>query len=73
MQLDYLNINTAETASQYELQQKFQEELDEQYPDVDVCGGQYAAGAVLRWADPERFRMLFAHWKHRQGWSALYP
>lgn len=58
---DYVD-ESGELFSCGELKDAFENDLNERYDMVSVCGYEYEAGAVLREMDPIAFRCGFSDW-----------
>lgn len=48
--------------SEHTAEEQYEEMLSECYQDVNVCGGEYEAGYLLRLVDPVAFRCGFCDW-----------
>ena len=65
MYYGYENKQTGERIMDSELDDKIEEELNELYPMVSICGLEYGSGTALREVDPIAFRCIVAYTYHR--------
>ena len=49
-----------------EEEERYKEELNEIYGEVEICGYKYPAGDVLKEVDPVAFRVGLADWTSEQ-------
>ncbi len=58
----YKDLNTGEEVSEHDLQTRYDEMLDECYPDLIVCGLNYSSSRTLQEVDPIAYRCGFNDW-----------
>ena len=59
---DYTDVNTGEDFTDSEMEDRFQEDLDEVYGEVDIAGYSMSTGRILREIDYIAFRESFNNW-----------
>lgn len=58
-----------ETYTEHELYSRYDEMLDECYPDVDICGMTYATSDILKHVDRVAYRCGFTEWLDAEGYQ----
>ena len=74
MYYGYENKQTGERIMDSELDDKIEEELNELYPMVDICGSQFEAGTILREISPVTFRCIVAdseEWEESKSFDTI--
>ena len=56
-------VNELEKFTEYEIEQKYDEYLDEVYGEIEICGFKYAASRALKNVDEIAYRVGFADWE----------
>jgi len=69
MKPDYIHLETGETTNEWDLEARYEEDLNDAYGEVEVCGYTYSAGTVLKTIDPIAFRCGFVDWMNAAGWE----
>jgi len=59
---DYTDVNTGEDFTDSEMEDIFQDNLDEVYGEVDIAGYSMSTGRILREVDYTAFREEFNNW-----------
>lgn len=57
-----INIDDLEELSDYDLHERFDEMLDEIYPDCKIAGLSYSTSRALKEIDPVAYRCGFSDW-----------
>lgn len=74
---DYTDVNTGEDYTDSQMEDVFQDWLDDFHGQVDIAGYSMSAGRVLREVDYTAFREEFNNWvdaaDHLDEWSEDHP
>lgn len=69
---DYTDVNTGEDYTDSQMDDIFQEWLDDSYGEVDIAGYSMSTGRVLREVDYTAFREEFNNWLDSQISDGVY-
>jgi len=66
---NYIHRETDEKVDGYDLCDRFDEMLNDAYPEVEYCGFTATPADALKELDPVAYRCYFVDWLGAEGWE----